>query len=292
MSAAALVLWQIYYQPPGSSFNVHKSSTDVIDGTVRSRFIGREEHLLALETPFYHLGNRAVMKALRNCKERIMQFVKSHHIDVELVVVINTHADPRGGGLLYAPGAVTTLDSIIQHIFGEFGFLSFRQSVLFLLCCGGLIKQAASEVRRASEKFQTVFAFGARMLDPIATSCHFIATVLDFYVIGRDTLLYSLQRAAKPEVLVHTSVYVCLSGAKILRMRWACLRRCPNGYEIRCCEQEPKYMQALRNRIKYRCTESVHQGPRTITVYLLPAVEGKRWILGTAGRDRYIVDEL
>ncbi|KAI0350456.1 hypothetical protein OH77DRAFT_1463637 [Trametes cingulata] len=292
MNSAALVLWQIFYEPTDStSFNVHGSSTSTIDGFVRSRFIGREQDVLVLDSPFHHLGSRAAIKGLKICKEQIMQFAKSCHLDVELVVVINTHADPRGGGLLYAPGAVTTLDSIMQHIFCDFGFPSFRRSLLFLLCCGGLIKQAASDVRRASETFDTVFAFGAQMLDPITTSCHFITTILDFHVFGCDTLLCSLQRAAKPEVLSHTSVFACRSG-KILRMRWAPLRRCPNGYEVRCCLQEPKYLHASGNRIRFRCVQPGHTGPRCFSVYLLPAVEGKRWILGAAGKDRYIVDEI
>ncbi|KAI0642152.1 hypothetical protein C8Q79DRAFT_918319 [Trametes meyenii] len=284
MSTTAVVVWQIYYAAGDSeSFNVHQLLSSVVEAMVKSRYIGREQDVLTLKSAFKHLGNKVTMKELASRRQEIIHFMR------HLVIVINTHADPESGGLQYTPSAVTTLDSMLDHICGDMQLAQFRRSKLFLVCCGGLVRHALPEVRRASDRFDSVFAFGAPMLDPIIISCHFIITILDFNVFGRESLWNTLQRAAKPEVLCHTSVFIGSSG-KLLRLRLASLCNHPNGEDVHCCNQVAKYLKTVGNHVKFRCHEPGHEGPRNFRVPLLGNEEGKRWILGAAKKDRYMVD--
>ncbi|KAI0356115.1 hypothetical protein OH77DRAFT_1402054 [Trametes cingulata] len=292
MSTAAVVLWQVFYAPGGGSFNVHEGSSNVVETVVRSRFIGREHDLLVLRNAFFHMGNRTTIKELAISRGQITQFLSRpfNMSNTELILCINTHAEARDGGLLFAPGKVTSLDSVLEHVCGDISLAEFRSSTLFIICCGGLIKRACSEVRRASQRFDTVYAFNAPMLDPIMMSCHFITTILDFNIFGREPFFKTLQRTAKAEVLSHTAVFAGKSG-KIYRVRMASLRRAPNGEAVRCCGQVAKYMETRNGRIRFRCVEPAHHGrPRSFALPLLLAKEGVRWVLGTGTKCRYIID--
>lgn len=129
------------------------------------------------------------------------------------------------------------------------------------------------------------------MLDPLSISAHFVSTVLDYGVFGWESIWQSLQRAAKPEVLAHTSVYAGVSG-KMFRIRSAALRRRPNGEDIRCCSQVAKYVKGMAGRVLFRCRQRSHVGSRLFTVRLLLPEDGKRWIYESGGHHRYIVDAL
>lgn len=140
-----------------------------------------------------------------------------------------------------------------------------------------------------SKRFGAVFAFDAPMLDPLLISNHFVTTILEFSVFGRETVWQALQRSAKPDVLFHTSVYAGIGG-DMFRMASAPLRRRPNGQDVRCCNQMAKYVRLTGNRAIYRCCEPAHRGARIFGVELLLSEENKRWILGRTGRDRALLE--
>lgn len=159
------------------------------------------------------------------------------------------------------------------------------------LSCELCLIQHTDVLGNASGQFTHVFAFDAPLLDPNWISCHVVTTILDFSVFGCDSMWKTLQRVAKPEVLFHTSVYLGTSG-DVYRLRLAPIRRRPNGVDICCCNQAATYLKMVGERVKFRCRQKTHRGFRNFTVPLLPAEDGKRWIGGTWGKDRYLIDIL
>lgn len=140
-----------------------------------------------------------------------------------------------------------------------------------------------------SGMFGATFAFKAPSLDPYHICTHFVTTILEYWIFSQEPLFLAFQRAGKFEVLRHASCYLARDG-DIYRMRAACLRREPNGEEIRCCQQIAKYQKRRHDVIFFRCKESNHRGTRTFAVHLLPT-NSTTLILGT-GRDRCIIDQL
>ncbi len=142
-----------------------------------------------------------------------------------------------------------------------------------------------------SSHFGAVFAFDAAMLDPLWITNHFVTTILEFSIFGRETVLQALQKSAKPDVLFHTSVYTAVEG-NTYKLTYAPLRDRPNGEDIRCCNQMPKYVRFddKRRTIYYRCREPGHRGARSFRVRLSPPEEGRRWILGRSGHDRALLE--
>lgn len=142
-----------------------------------------------------------------------------------------------------------------------------------------------------SSQFGSVFAFDAAMLDPLWISNHFVTTILEFSIFGRETVLQALQKSAKPDVLIHTSVYTAIEG-NMYKLTYAPLRDRPNGEAIRCCNQTPKYVRidAKKRTTYFRCREPGHCGTRTFRVRLAPPEEGRRWILGQSGYNRALLE--
>ncbi|KAH9856398.1 hypothetical protein C2E23DRAFT_722272 [Lenzites betulinus] len=288
MSRMPLVLFQVYYQEDKPFDTIH-ASCDIIEHTVRSRFVGREHDLLALRCGFQHLGSKQSLKEITRCNRRIVEFMSSRSTDI--VIVLNTHADAEDGGLVYSPNSTASLDAILKHVYGTIAPIHTAKSMLFLLCCGGLVRHAPTEIRRASEQFGAVFAFDAPTLDPILASNHFVTTIMEFSIFGEDSVWQALRRSAKPDVLFHTSVYAGIGGT-IYRLCSAPLRRRPNGEDIRCCGQMAKYVKSSCDRVLYRCCQPAHWGSRFFRVALLPEVENERWIIGRSGWDRALLERI
>lgn len=142
-----------------------------------------------------------------------------------------------------------------------------------------------------SEKFNAVFSFGAASVDPILVSNQFVTVILEFSVFGQETVWNALERAAKPNVLFHTAIYLGIGG-QVFKTCTAPLRRRPNGTEILCCNQTPKYMGHTRNKARYRCLQAMHTGARTFRITLLLEEQGTRWIGGGGGHDRFITNRI
>ncbi|EIW56988.1 uncharacterized protein TRAVEDRAFT_49800 [Trametes versicolor FP-101664 SS1] len=291
MSGTPLIVLQIYFEDPTAEFDAPKASSDHIENLARSRFVGRESALLALRCGFRHLGSKESTKELADCKRRIAAFTSSRA--AEIVIVINTHADPGKGGLYYTPTHTVSLDAMLDHLCRDMSPRKFLRSTLFLLCCGGLVTHAFDEVRRASQAFNSVFAFDASQVDPVVVSANFVATILEYGVFGRETIWNAFQRAGNSDVLFHTAVYAGIEG-KMYRMRYAPVRHRPNGEDVLCCLQEPKYVNIdeLKQRVLYRCQQRCHKGPRRFIVKLLPTDEETRWVVGDVGQHRYITVSL
>ncbi len=80
-----------------------------------------------------------------------------------------------------------------------------------------------------------------------------------------------------------------MSG-KIFRMRSAPISRRPNGVDVRCCSQVAKYLEDGDYRIKFRCLQPEHRGPRNFYITLLLDEVDNRWIVGVRKRDRAMID--
>ncbi|KAI0323714.1 hypothetical protein GY45DRAFT_1349717 [Cubamyces sp. BRFM 1775] len=281
-----LVLFQLYSED-GAGFNALRASCDIIENVFFSRFIGREHALLALRYGFRHLGSREALKELTKCIMRINEFTRAR--EVEFILTINTHADPATGGVFYAPLSVATLDALLDHVCDGIQFSRISRSMLFLLCCGGLVQHNSAEIKATNDRFNVTFAFDAPSLDPIFISNHFVTVILEFSVFGREEIWWSLNRSASSEVLSHTAVYAAIEG-KMFRIRSAPKRRRPNGEDIRCCEQVPKYVKCSDTQVTFRCVCPGHQGARTFCIPLLLPEKDRRWILGEMGHSRYMID--
>lgn len=134
-----------------------------------------------------------------------------------------------------------------------------------------------------SHWFRSVLAFGGHSVDPLHVTSHFIQTLLDFHIFSNESLRKSLIRAYKVEVSMHTSVVVAHS-LTVIRMVNAAWRRRPNGVDVRCCNQVPKYVATReiegKEVILFRCKEIGHTGPKRFRVYPLPHKIGAREFVG------------
>ncbi len=134
-----------------------------------------------------------------------------------------------------------------------------------------------------------MFAFGAPALDPILVTTQFATSVVDYFILGQETIWNAIRLSLKQEIMKHTSIYVATQGSlyKITDAAW---RRRPNGEEVRCCQQVSKYMGTdKRGDIKFRCQVTTHSGQRTFRISPLPETPGDRCIWGKKGGARYMV---
>ncbi|KAI1782726.1 hypothetical protein LXA43DRAFT_1103501 [Ganoderma leucocontextum] len=315
MSNAALILFLVYYEDTcaegskdsgiynGSNLGAPSVAEAVVDlqsagGCIielqaRSRFVAREHDLLVLRCPFKHLGDATSNAQLEHCRQLAADFSRSRTTDI--VMLISTHASSNDGGLLYKPGGLVSLNEMLKHILGTMSLRMFNKSMLFVLCCGGLVRHDFQEVRDATRWFEGVFAFDAPLLDSIHICLHFVSTVLDYGVFGEESIWSSFLRATKFEVVKHADVYLAVENT-VYRARDAKWRRSPNGEIIKCsvCDKEAKYGEYLErsNIIKFRCCVDGHPSnvPRNIYVNLLQEEPRKRWILGGRGQPRFMID--
>ena len=134
-----------------------------------------------------------------------------------------------------------------------------------------------------------MLAFGTHVLDPILVMAQFMTSVVDYYFLGQEDAWTAVYRAVKQEIMQHTSIYLGLDG-KVHRIMDASWRRKPNGEEVRCCQQVAKYVRTDPDgKIRFRCREPNHQGPRTIHIVPLSAVAGVRRFIGGRGGARYMI---
>lgn len=145
-----------------------------------------------------------------------------------------------------------------------------------------------------SKSFHSVFVFGGDNVDPLHVTSHFVHTILDFHVFGRDSLQKATMRAFKPEVSAHTSVFLAQNGT-VLRFTNAAWRRRPNGVDIRCCNQIPKYVTTKnvdgRDIIIFRCKEINHVGNKRFRIFPLQERQGERQFLGERNSSHRVLIE-
>ncbi|KAI1785682.1 hypothetical protein LXA43DRAFT_899252 [Ganoderma leucocontextum] len=293
LSSSPLVLFLLYYKE-NATINPLEIACDSIEGTVRSRFVAREDDILVLRCGFSHIGDDASRAALEVCCTKLATFVNARQSNsVNLVMMLNTHARPSDGGLLYKPEKVATLDAMLDTICHGILFSSLRQSMLFIPCCGGLVKHALREIANANDRFGSVFAFGAPSLDPVLISNQFIANILYLSIFGREKVIHAFYRAATVPVLHHTPVFVAINKC-VYRIRIAHLRSRPNGEELRCCNQTPQFRKVEKGHtVLYRCQADHHDElagtGRYFRVRLLEPEANRRWIYGEKC-DRCIFD--
>ncbi|KAI1783266.1 hypothetical protein LXA43DRAFT_903878 [Ganoderma leucocontextum] len=286
MSTAPMILYQVYYDDR-RPFNVHEASTTILENMVTSRFIGREPGLLVLNQCFRDLAARATVSKIK-CNQNALQRLSEYAQN--LILVVNTHASPHDGGLLYGDKKTTGLETIINHIVGKQSPVSlFRKTALFVLCCGGFAQHSLSELRDASKHFSAVFAFGAPVLDPILIMTQFVTSLVDYYVMGQEDLWLAIRYSLKQEVIKHTSIFVG-HGGDVFNVCDASWRSRPNGEEVQCCQQPSKYHGTdSAGKIKFRCRAAGHIGPRTFRVEALPEIGGFRMFWGKRGGPRYMI---
>lgn len=115
-------------------------------------------------------------------------------------------------------------------------------------------------------------------------------------MFGYESILTAAFHGFRPEVSFHTPIYLA-HGKKVVRFVNATWRRRPDGYDIRCCSQIPKYVRTRvkdgRNVIVFRCQEVGHPGLRNFEVTPKEEEEGVRRIMGQPGdSNRFIVEEV
>lgn len=141
----------------------------------------------------------------------------------------------------------------------------------------------------SSKRFSAVFAFGASVLDPILVTTQFLTSIVDYYLFGQESLWTAVHRTLKQEIMKHTSIYVGseVTVQKIVDASW---RLRPNGQEVRCCQQVPKYVRTDEHgKIIFRCRDPGHAGIRTFHIDPLPSVYGVRRFWGGRGGSRYMI---
>ncbi|KZT07152.1 uncharacterized protein LAESUDRAFT_651726 [Laetiporus sulphureus 93-53] len=286
MRSEPMALYQIFYDDD-SSFSSPAASSAMLEALARSRYISRKSDLLVINDRFSDLAQRGMSKRLKKNQMLLSDFA---HKCSMLVLIINTHASPANGGLLYDPKKVMSLQVILDYVCPQEVYSKFTTRVLFIVCCGGFVQHSLHELKESSALFSTVFAFDAPSLDPITISNHFISTVLDFHVFGREHVSKALERALKPEVLSHTSVYAGWDG-QLRRISDAAWRRRPNGVDIRCCGQAAKYISTVTGNdfITFHCQQSQHKGARTFRVRALKDNKPYQYFVGHRGKPRYMV---
>ncbi|KAI0703518.1 hypothetical protein C8T65DRAFT_578730 [Cerioporus squamosus] len=288
MSRTPLVLYQLYCAVEvDQAFNVHQASTSVLESMLRSRFIARENGLLLLNRGFHDLADRKVVADLKSKRLARAQ-------TCDLILVLNTHASARDGGLLYGSGKSTSLPAMVEHVLGDCRpTQQFRRSILFVVCCGGFVEHSLEEMGEIGRQFSAVIAFDAPALDPILVMSQFVCSVADYFILGQEDLWPAIRHSVKQEIMKHTSVYVAKHG-DIYKVSDAPLRRRPNGAEVRCCQQVAKYMGCDRTGkvIKFRCRVPSHTGPRVFRIDVHPASAGHREIWGGKGGPRFLVERV
>ncbi|KAI0706634.1 hypothetical protein C8Q76DRAFT_630286 [Earliella scabrosa] len=287
MSTTPLVLYQAYLAE-GEDFSVQASSSSILTGMVKSRFIGREHGLLVLDRPFHDLADRVTTRELKRDRATLSAFCCSRQCDA--IVVLNTHSSTADGGLMYGRNKTTSLPVIMDYLLGEeFPHRSLRKTVLFILSCGAFVEHSVAEIRSMSSRFSAVFAFGAPILDPILVTSQFVTSIVDYYCFGQEPLWTAIHRTLKQEVMKHTSIYIG-SEDTVQRIADAPWRRKPNGEDVRCCEQVAKYMGTSREgRIRFRCRVAGHVGTRTFYLDPMPSVPYVRRFWGGRGGPRYMI---
>ncbi|RPD52217.1 hypothetical protein L227DRAFT_515173 [Lentinus tigrinus ALCF2SS1-6] len=294
MSVSPLVVFQAYLED-GRPFDVHETSSAILTGMIRSRFIGRESALLLLNRQFHDLADRSLRTRLKADRNALEQF--SHSRQSDLIMVINTHASPDDGGLLYGNKKSTSLVSFVDHLLGDLGSPStmasrFSRSMLVVLCCGGFVQHSLSEMRAMSQRFTAVLAFGAHVLDPIFIMGQFVTSVVDYHIFGQESVWTAIYRALRQDIVSHTPIYVGHRG-DVQRIVDASWRRKPNGDDVRCCHQMAKYVGTDRSgRITFRCCEPGHVGTRTIRITPMANLAGVRRFLGRRGGTRYMISHV
>ena len=146
--------------------------------------------------------------------------------------------------------------------------------------------------------FSSVFAPDGPNVDPLLISKTLFYNVLDFYILGNETIERVLKRCAQVDLLSHASVVAWRDGT-LYRLQGAALRFRPNGADIRCvlCDQPASYDRyiAAENTVIFRCREPTSDRhsqmsiPRKWAVKLVTSSNSCEVIQGHGGSCRSIL---
>ncbi|RDB23072.1 hypothetical protein Hypma_009872 [Hypsizygus marmoreus] len=288
-----LILYSIYWNETQHS----RSAATFLEGQLSGLFYGKESECLMLQCPFTDLA--AVRKILKKNLAAMRQFMKFG--PTRLVVLLQAHADPTHGDLIYADKRATNLQTFIKEAFKDLSFkdhTAFPNSLLFLNACGTFIQSNPGALESAVEMFgfQTLIAFSGRSVDVMLTTKTTVYDMIDFHVVGREPVLKALERSAGTALLSNTSV-VCWTAGEMYLLVGASFRDQPNGIILACphCSDLLKYvaMDDKNTLGVYRCWGTSHPSghDRAFEVEILQPNSTRKigGDLGRQGRCRYII---
>ncbi|KAG1903769.1 uncharacterized protein F5891DRAFT_1184718 [Suillus fuscotomentosus] len=290
MSSEPLVIYNIYFDNAHSG-NPAEASARLLESMCYGRYIGNPRSLDALQLKFTDLADGKSKKQIAWNRSVILE----HQQSSRLIIIINTHANPEDGRLLYGSGKFASLDAILSHILDLSVIKNYRKSFLFLVTCGGFVKYALEELKSSCQWFSSAIAFGADSVDPLLVSTQFLFTLMDFHIFGCEPFDLAVHRAYKKEVASHTSVYIA-NQSQVGRLIECAWRRRPNGVDVRCCNTPAKYVATRPHKGKdvaiFRCREKTHPEGVTRVQYIEPLLDadGVRKIYGKRGDFRYMFE--
>ncbi|KIM73202.1 hypothetical protein PILCRDRAFT_829323 [Piloderma croceum F 1598] len=285
VDTSALVFLNVYLDD-----RIERHAVNFLQSIIESRYLGAESHLKIIDVPFTHLGNET--RELKVKQQIIQSFARER--DCRLVFTIHTHSDPGTGFLQWSPRDMVSFTEIVEHVLGTTALSDFTNSLLFLVTCGGVVDHCLQDIRRwSNNKFRAVIAFKAPNLDASEATCAFLKPVLVYHLFEKHPLISAVQRALSEDFLRHTDIYVATDG-RITLLRNAPMRSRPNGLDIYCCGQVPKYQNhgKVANVVRYLCKSPAHIGGRYLKVVLENPHHFVSIPIVTGGRFRYMMKML
>ncbi|RDB29852.1 hypothetical protein Hypma_014054 [Hypsizygus marmoreus] len=218
-------------------------------------------------------------RSLADNISKIHSFTRSHRQPSRLIVLLQTHADPSDGGLVYGSGKTLSLDLFLSTGLKGISLSNrtyFSNTVLFLNVCGGFLEHNSSAIDSAARSFgfRTIVALTGQSVDGLLASKSLFYTVLDHHVIGKETVLRALERSASIDLLSMTSVRVWTEGVSYI-LQGAALRTRPNGAVLHCgqCSQALVFKRTLSpSSALYRCRSGIPHPAGLSKSFVLPLV--------------------
>ncbi|PPQ97748.1 hypothetical protein CVT26_001796 [Gymnopilus dilepis] len=270
MNTGPTIFLSVYYQETKHS----ESAVCLLEGLLDGLYRSKESELLRLTLPFNDLAERnesqilqgfqnfCCMSCLDSLRFQLNPEFRSRPT-CRFVLLLQTHADNLSGDLFYGPGKVTSLDVILEKIIGSTPVVEYTNSILLLNSCGFFIEKNRNCLQGVSSKygFQTILSLTGKSIDPLLVSRSLFYPVIDFHLIGGESMQKVLKRAADVELLSHTSVIAWLGGT-VFSLVGASIRHRPNGTPILCSQcNQPADFQSRSDRgdvVKFRCRQSTH----------------------------------
>ncbi|PPQ78670.1 hypothetical protein CVT26_005504 [Gymnopilus dilepis] len=270
-----------------------KASICVLEGLLDGLFRAKESHLLNFTLPFTDLAKRQEIKQLQAFNSLMRDFLGSR-TNCRFVLLLQTHADPISGDLLFGPNKVTSLDMILRQLL-TLPPTGCGNSILLLNSCGGFIKHNKDKLPHIATEFgfNAIFGLTGHSVDPLLVSKSLFYNIIDLHLVGGESLQKVLQRSANTELLSHTSITAYIQGS-VYTLVGASLRHRPNGVPICCpqCEQPASFVSLSCNNTiaKFRCRQlfhDPHSSPRHWKETLLLSDDTR--VVGELNGCRYIM---
>ncbi|KAF9521366.1 hypothetical protein CPB83DRAFT_900810 [Crepidotus variabilis] len=235
------------------------SAVNLIEGQMTGYYHGKESESLIISLPFKDLGCSQISKEIKSIRTQMQTFVKKHP-HCRLVFLLQTHADPASGNLIYGPKKGAPAEAVLDILFpGRFlPSLKLSKSTLLLNTCGGFVAfnpRGLSEIGNL-KSFDAAFAPDGPNIDPLLVARALFYPIVDFYVMGQEPVAKVLKRCAQVELLSHAAALAWNRGS-LYRLQGAPLRHRPNGTPIRCsiCSQPGDYHTFIKEtgQVVFRC---------------------------------------